>query len=247
MIFDNKIILVTGGSKGIGYTVAQEFLKEGAIVYINSRNIINLKKAKKKLQLISKNIKCLVGDLSKEKIVKKVFSEIIKDHQRIDIVVNCAGYSEAKKHENISLKDWYNMIDNNVTNTFLVSKEAIKFMKRKRYGKIVNVSSVAGRNRSKLAGVHYSLSKSAIITLTRQMGSEVAAFGININCIAPSQTETEMLKPFLNKKNKKNLISTIPIGRLAKTIDQARVILFLSSGQSDYMVGSIVDVNGGQV
>ena len=247
MSFDKKIVLITGGSKGIGYATAAEFLKLGAYVYICSRNLSTVNKAKDKLLRISNNISYLVGNLSKEKFVKKVFKTIIKNHKRIDIVVNCAGFSEAKKHEDISLENWYSMFDNNVTNTFLVSKEAIKFMKLKKFGKIINVSSIAGRNRSKLAGVHYSLSKSAIITLTRQMASEVASYGININCIAPSQTETDMLKPFLNKKKRIELIKNIPIGRLAKPIEQANIILFLASENSNYMIGSIIDVNGGQI
>ena len=185
--------------------------------------------------------------MSKEKDVKNVFKHIKTKFKKIDIVVNSAGISQNRQHFEISLKDWYLTIDNNITNTFLVTNYAIELMKKRRYGKIVNVSSIAGRNRSKLAGVHYSMSKSAVITLTRQIGAEVAPYGINVNCLCPSQTETDMLKPFLTPKNKKMLSNIIPIGRVAKPKEQAKVILFLASDDANYMVGSIVDVNGGQI
>jgi 3-oxoacyl-[acyl-carrier protein] reductase len=186
-------------------------------------------------------------DMSKETEVNDTFNYIEKKFSKLDIVVNSAGISQNRKYNEITMDDWKLTIDNNITNTFLVSVKAVELMKINNYGKIINVSSVAGRNRSKLAGLHYSLSKSAVITLTRQLGAEVAKYGINVNCLAPSQTSTEMLKPFLTEENLKMLSTTIPIGRVAEPKEQAKVILFLASDDAKYMVGSIVDVNGGQI
>lgn len=247
MKFKNKLVLITGGTSGIGLATAKEFLKEGAYVIINGRTKHKYSSIKKSLKEFEKQYEFVLADLSKKTAVDKLFIYINKKFKKIDIVVNSAGISENKKYNKISINDWYSVFDNNVTNTFLVSIKAIEMMRIKKYGKIINVSSVAGRNRSKLAGLHYSMSKSAVITITRQLAAEVARFGINVNCIAPSQTNTEMLKPFLTKKNIDMLSNIIPIGRIAEPEEQAKVILFLASEDSKYMVGSIVDVNGGQI
>lgn len=247
MRFKNKNVLITGGVSGIGLATAKEFLREGAHVIINSRSEKNFKKKYSSLEKISSSFELLTGDMSKEKDVNRIFGYIKKTYSKLDIVVNSAGISQNRKYNEISMKDWNIVIDNNITNTFLVSVKAIEMMRPKKYGKIINVSSVAGRNRSKLAGLHYSLSKSAVITLTRQLAAEVARYGINVNCLAPSQTNTDMLKPFLTSENKKLLSKIIPIGRVAEPVEQAKVILFLASDDASYMVGSIVDVNGGQI
>ena len=247
MRFENKVVFITGGTSGIGLAAAIEFSKEGATVIINSRKNIAKKKINSIFSVHSNKVHFVKGDMSKEDNVKKVIDSIHKKYKKLDIVVNSAGISQNRKYHQITLNDWYKIIDNNITNTFLVSKKAIEIMKPKKYGKIINISSVAARNRSKLAGLHYSLAKSAVITLTRQMGAEVASMGININCLAPSQTNTNMLKPFLTKKNKKLLADIIPLGRVAEPQEQAKVILFLASDDANYMVGSIVDVNGGQI
>ena len=247
MRFENKIVLITGGASGIGLAAAKEFLKEGAHVVINSRTKKKYNNISPSLKNISQSFEFISGDMSKEKDVNRAFRYIKNKFAQLDVVVNCAGISQNRKYNEITMKDWNLIIDNNITNTFLVAVKAIELMKPKKYGKIINISSVAGRNRSKLAGLHYSLSKSAIITLTRQLAAEVAIYGINVNCLAPSQTNTEMLKPFLTAKNKKMLSAMIPIGRVAEPEEQAKVILFLASDDASYMIGSIVDVNGGQI
>lgn len=247
MRFKDRIVFITGGASGIGLSCAKEFLKEGAYVIINSRSKNKYKLLSSSLKKTSNSYEFINGDMSKESDVKRIFKHIKNKFKKIDIVINSAGISQNRKHNEISIKDWYLTIDNNITNTFLVCKHAIELMKKKKYGKIINISSVAGRNRSKLAGVHYSMAKSAVITLTRQIGAEVASYGINVNCLAPSQTNTEMLKPFLTPKNKEMLSNMIPIGRVAEPEEQAKVVLFLASEDASYMVGSIVDVNGGQI
>lgn len=245
--FAGKTVFITGGASGIGLATAKEFLLEGAYVIINSRNKDRFSEISNEISIAGSKFEFLQGDMSKETEVNDAFKYIEKKFSKLDIVVNSAGISQNRKYNEITMHDWTLTFDNNVTNTFLVSVKAVELMKINNYGKIINVSSVAGRNRSKLAGLHYSLSKSAVITLTRQLGAEVAKYGINVNCLAPSQTSTEMLKPFLTEENLKMLSTTIPIGRVAEPVEQAKVILFLASDDAKYMVGSIVDVNGGQI
>jgi 3-oxoacyl-[acyl-carrier protein] reductase len=120
-------------------------------------------------------------------------------------------------------------------------------MKEKKYGKIINISSIAGRFRSGFAGAHYTCAKAGVIAFTRQLAYEVAGCNINVNVLCPGQTETGMLKSFLTPKSKKKLEESIPLGYIASPLQQAKVILFLASDDSNYMTGAAIDVNGGQL
>lgn len=246
--FLNKVVFVGGGSSGIGFAAAKAFLTEGAQVVICSRSKQRVSEAVK--QLNGNGKKGIIGevaDLSHENEVKKIFDRIFCQLGGFDILVNAAGISRAAKVEEISLQDWYYILNNNLTNTFLTCKHALKYMKKKKYGKIVNVASIAGRFRSQLAGIHYTCAKSAVIALTKQLSAEAGPFGINVNVLCPSQTRTEMLKPFLTGGRKQKLVRSIPLGYLASPEQQAHVILFLASEESNYMNGAVVDVNGGQL
>ena len=130
---------------------------------------------------------------------------------------------------------------------FLVASEAGRRMKVRGYGRIVNISSIAGRHRSPVSGVHYVSAKAGMIGLTRQMAFELAPFGVTVNVHCPSQTRTRMLGSTMSEDQQADLVSAIPVGRLAEIIDQVGPVLFLCSDASRYMTGSVIDVNGGQL
>jgi len=245
--FKNKVVLIAGGARGIGFATAKKFLQEGAHVVIFSKTRRNVQRAVKELKKIGSSISGEVGDISSEKTVVRITSKVVKEFKRIDVVVNAAGVSRPAQFEKISLKDWNYMLDNNLTNCFLMCKYVLKQMKKQKEGKVINVSSIAGRFRSKMAGAHYSCSKAAVITLTKQLAAEYGDFGININVVCPSQTMTDMLKPFLVGNAKSKLKKSIPLGYIASPEQQADVILFLASEEASYMTGAVVDVNGGQL
>jgi len=248
MKFKNKIAIITGGGSGIGLATAQSFAREGANVVICGRSKKVIQAAKRIKKNYSKqHIIYFILDVSSETQVINLTSNIYRQFGRIDILVNCAGVCDSGKIESISLEQWNYMLKNNLTNSFLCSKHVLPYMKKKKYGKIINVSSIAGRFRSKLAGIHYTCSKAALIAFTKQLAYEVAAYKINVNAICPSQTMTAMLKKFLSPKRKKALEGSIPLGYIALPKQQAAVILFLASDDSNYMTGSVVDVNGGQL
>ena len=149
--------------------------------------------------------------------------------------------------EEIDICDWHDVMTTNVTGVFLTCKIVLPYMKQNKSGKIVNVSSIAGRHRSPVSGVHYVASKAAIIGFTRQLAFEVAPFGINANTHCPSQTLTPMLRSSMSPEQIEQLEATIPLHRLASVEEQAGTILFLCSDASSYMSGAILDVNGGQI
>ena len=128
----------------------------------------------------------------------------------------------------------------------MICKSAIQIMKKKNGGRIVNVSSIAGRSKSVVSGVHYTSSKYGVIGLTKQLSNEVSKYNILVNCLCPSQTKTEMLVDSMNKSQLNKLLNSIPINRIAETEEQALPILFLCSDAASYISGATIDVNGGQ-
>lgn len=244
--FKNKSVIITGGGSGIGKAAALCFAREGANVAICGRNT-NVIKASGDLKMRYPGQKFIpfVGDASDEGDVIRLVKDALSKFGKIDILVNCAGVSEGGRVEDITLQNWCYVIENNLTNCFLTCKHVLPHMKKRRHGKIVNVSSVAGRFRSTLAGAHYTSAKAAVIAFTRQLAFEAARHNINVNAICPSQTDTPMLRKFLTPEKRRGLEESIPLGYIASPKQQAKVILFLASEDSDYMTGAIVDVNGG--
>lgn len=243
--FQNKVAIITGGGSGIGQATAKMFFERGASVIVAGRDkkVDNLAK---ELDPSGTRVLAIKLDLAEESQVKAMVEEAIKKFGQIDILVNSAGVSGGGKIDELSVEQW-NMINrNNGLTTFLCSKYAIREMKKRKYGKVVNVASIAGRFRGMTSGLHYAYAKSGIIGFTRQLGAEVARFGINVNCLAPSQTMTPMLRSLINDDIEKQLNEKIPLGYIAKPEQQAEVILFLSSDASNYMAGATIDVNGGQ-
>jgi 3-oxoacyl-[acyl-carrier protein] reductase len=160
-------------------------------------------------------------------------------------LINVAGINFCKKIEDISFEEWNNVLNTNLRSFFYIIKKSIPLMKSG--GRIVNVSSIAGRNKSIVSGVHYTSSKAGIIGLTRQLAHELGPKGINVNCTCPSQTLTPMLTESMTEKQLSKLSKSIPLSRVANVKEQVGPIVFLCSSLSSYLNGCIIDVNGGQI
>lgn len=229
--FQNKNVVVVGGSKGIGLEVAKQFVESGAIVTCLSRTRPELA-----------GVEFVECDISKPESIKSVFDNICD----IDFLINVAGTNLCEPIGILNVEEWDRVMDTNLRSFFLTCKYAIEKMITNSYGRIVNVSSIAGRSKSVVSGVHYTSSKAGIIGLTRQLSHEVSSKNILVNCVCPSQTLTEMLSESMTKQQIKQLESQIPIGRIASTVEQAKPILFLCSEASSYITGACLDINGGQ-
>jgi 3-oxoacyl-[acyl-carrier protein] reductase len=243
--YKNKNVLITGGAKGIGLETALQFAKFGANVSILSKTYY------KELETLFKPYKDRFEfyqiDVTDPSSVKQSISEIVKSQNKIDILVNNASIAVEGTLDKIDENDWDKVMNTNVKSYFLCTKEVINGMIKRKYGKIINVSSIAGRDKSILLGAAYSTSKAAIIGFTRHVASEVGKFGINVNCICPSQTYTPMLKEIFKKNQGLEDIvkNRNPLGYIAEPKQISSVILFLASDESNYINGSIVDINGG--
>jgi len=241
--FKGKVSVVTGAGSGIGKEVSIKLSDLGSTVILigRSKKVTDLEKKIKK-----KNVASYICDLSDEQSVKNLYKKIIKKYKKIDILINSAGVTASGNIDNTTSEDWQMINDNNGLNTFLCCKYFSKNMKKNKRGKIVNISSIAGRFRGRTSGLHYAYAKSGLIGFTRQLGAELAKWNINVNCFCPSQTMTSMLKSLITPAIKKELEQTIPLRRIATPQEQANVILFLVSEMSDYIAGAAIDSNGGQ-
>jgi len=245
----NKVAIVTGGSRGIGKAIVQLFAKEEAHLCVTALEKNRLETFVQSLR--EKNINCIgvVANSTREDEVKDMVNETVKTFGTVDILVNNAGGgSPLVSIEDIELEEWERIIRNNLTGTFICCKAVIPHMKRQKSGKIVNVSSVAGRFFSQLSGPNYASAKAAIHGLTRQLARELGSFNIMVNAVAPGTTLTERVeKKWLSrtKDHRDQILSRIPLGHLAQPEDIAGPVLFLASSLSNYVTGVTLDVNGG--
>ncbi|MDA8720875.1 SDR family oxidoreductase [Nitrosopumilus sp.] len=244
MKLHDKVVVVTGGSRGIGKAVSKLFVDEGAQVIITSKNITKLKQT-------AKEINCaffIDADIKNEKQVNRAINKIIEKFGRIDVLVNNAGIlPEQEKLDQIKETDWNEIIDVNLTGQFRFTKAVIPHMK-KNGGSIINMSSDAGlKTFEKFYADAYVASKAAMIMLTKSWALEYAADNIRVNCICASVVDTDMTKPFwLNTENKrKSTAKEHPLGRIGTGKDIAYASLYFASDDSSWTTGSILPVDGG--
>ena len=234
--FDGHNALVTGGTRGIGKAVVERLLTDGAQVTVLSRSddcpVVG-----------SLTVKC---DL---RFSDEIFMTInnLWCHSHFDILVNCAGIAPIAQLRKISVDKWNETLAVNLTAPFILSQLLANDMVGYGWGRIIYVSSIAGKIGSRLCGAHYSASKAALIGLTKHLARELGTRGITVNCVCPGQTDTDMLKPFLAGGGKERIEANIPLGRVATPEEVASVIAFLASGEASYVNGAIIDVNGGQL
>jgi 3-oxoacyl-[acyl-carrier protein] reductase len=243
MRFKNKVVIVTGASRGIGKATALAFGKEGANVVVNyvksetEANSVVLQIKKMGSKAIA--VKC---DVSNESSVKEMINKTVKEFGRLDILINNAGIVIDKPFANRTLDDWKRTLDTNLTGVFLCCKYASVQMLKQKAGKIVNVSS----NNAFVTPVEstdYNATKAGVVNLTKSLAKELGPY-ILVNCVAPGWVDTDMNKTlpkkFLEKEFEKQVIK-----RFSKPEEQANAILFLASDEASYITGSTLSVDGG--
>jgi glucose 1-dehydrogenase len=250
---ERRVAVVTGSSKGIGKAIALEFANAGYSVVINARNEEELKQAARD---ISKSIKdagkivSVPGDISQESVCISLIESAIKQFGRIDVLVNNAGIGgESKKINELTEKDWDEVIDINLKGAFLCTREAVKNMTKdannNRNYSIINISSVHEQT-PQPESAPYAASKGGMQMLTKTIALELAEKGIRINGIAPGAIATDMNKELLeNQKEKEKKEQEIPVHRIGQPKEIAKVALFLASDDASYVAGTTIYVDGG--
>jgi 3-oxoacyl-[acyl-carrier protein] reductase len=245
MTLEGRVALVTGAGKGIGKAIALAFAREQSHVVIN--DICPNQELKDVVSEISAyGVKGLPiqADVSKFEQVKDMIGHVERTFQRLDILVNNAGIIRRGTIETVTEEEWDQVIRVNLKGTFNCCKAVIDIMKRQRMGKIVNVSSVAGKMGDITSAPGYGPSKAAIDALTKTLARQLASYGINVNAVAPHAIETEMSAQWSEEK-RKSIIEAIPLKRLGKPEDVAEAVVFLASDKASFITGEVLDVNGG--
>ena len=237
---ENKNIIVTGASGGIGNSIVKKLNQAGANILASGTRIEKLEELKKNFE----NIKILKFDISQsDKIAEFIENATNELGGSLDGLVNNAGITQDNLAIRMSLEEWQKVININLTSTFLMSKFAIKKMLKNKSGKIVNITSVVGHT-GNLGQANYTASKAAIVAMSKSLAIEYAKKNININCISPGFIKTAMTDN-IDEKFKEVIVSKIPSARLGEPDDIANAVLFLTSDQSSYINGETIHVNGG--
>ena len=244
MTHKGKKAIVTGAAQGIGFAIAQRLAQEGAKVAICD---INLEKAKEQAVLLnSRGCDCEAfyvdaGDVSS---IQKMTNEVAESFSGIDILVNNAGILDSFSIENMTEENWDKVMRINLKSVFFASQAALKYLKKSSAGRILNISSLAGRMGGYETGMAYTASKGGILSITMGMARQLAPFGITVNSLCPGTTESELIKAW-SPEQIARLTARIPMGRLGQPQDMGAAAAFLTGDEAGFITGLFLDVNGG--
>jgi len=242
---ESKTALITGGARGIGRDISLSLSEKGFDIGINFR------KSKKEAEQLKREIEerfnrkvlLLKGDVSRRRDVQGMVRDFIKEFGRIDVLVNNAGITKDNLVIRLTENDFREVIDVNLIGTFLMTKEVIPYMLRRRSGSIINISSIVGIFGNK-GQTNYSASKAGIIGFSKSLAKEVASRNIRVNVIAPGFIETDMTDG-LPDEIKEKILKNIPLGRFGKPREVSHLVTFLASDESSYMTGQVFLIDGG--
>tara|TARA_B100000941_G_scaffold120022_1_gene84247 strand:- start:408 stop:1154 length:747 start_codon:yes stop_codon:yes gene_type:complete len=238
----NKTAIITGGAQGFGLDIAKKFLESGAKVIIWD---IDKNQLKKTIKILSnKNLSGFIIDVTNFKNVDKVVKKIIKN-SKIDILVNSAGITgPTTQLWNYKIKDWKNILEINLNGTFYCCKSIVPYMIKNKYGRIVNIASVSGKDGNANASA-YSSSKAGVLALTKSLGKELAKFNIAVNAITPAGAKTRILNQ-MTKKHVRQMLSKVPRGRFLELNELSSMVCWLSSEENSFSTAAVFDISGGR-
>ncbi len=244
----DKVVLMTGGSRGIGAAGAILFAKAGANVAITyqgseskASEVVN------EIRKLGRTAQAYKGDISKKEVVKSIVHDVHKEFGRIDILVNNAGIWTYGEIDTMKENVWDQTMAVNLKGTFLFCHYVVPIMKKQGRGSIINISSTAGQ-RGEAFHSHYAASKGGIISFTKSLSTELGKFNIRVNCVAPGWVDTDMSAGTLRREpTREEVRKSIPLGRIPAAEEIAGPILFLASELASHVTGEILNVNGGSV
>lgn len=242
----SKVAFITGATRGIGRAIALELAKEGYNIALNYRTENEaLETLKKEISELGVECYPVQGDVSKAEDSERMTKEIIEHFEQIDVLVNNAGITKDNLILRMKEEEFTDVINVNLVGTFNITKNVIKYMTKKRYGKIINLSSVVGIS-GNAGQSNYAASKAGIIGFTKSIAKELASRNITANAVAPGFIQTDMTN-VLKDEIKEAIEGTIPLKRLGTAEDVAKVVKFLASEESSYITGQVINVDGGML
>lgn len=243
----DRVAIVTGsGSKrGIGRTIALTLARQGAKIVVADLNMEGIEETVQAVKEAGGEALGVELNVTDQASVNAMVSKVLEAYGRIDILVNNAGISQKVTVQDMTLEDMTRIFTVNMFGLFLCTQAVLETMKKQKYGRIVNLSSVsAKRGGGVFGGAHYSASKAAVLGFSKNLAREVAQDGITVNCVAPGLVNTDIWKS-LDEQTVKSVIAGIPMGRPGETEEIAAAIAFLASDEAAYITGEEIDINGG--
>jgi 3-oxoacyl-[acyl-carrier protein] reductase len=242
--FKGQTVIVTGGTRGIGRSIAESFLKTGARVIVTySSNEAAAAKFKQESSQYTENIDVQKCDVAKYKEVENFFEYIDKKYEGFEVLVNNAGIRKDAVLAMMKESEWHDVLEVNLSGVFYMCKFAVMSLMRKRYGRIINITSPSGKYGFE-GQANYAASKAGLIALTKTLSKEVARRGITVNCVSPGFIATELIDD-LPKELRDSYIAQVPLKRFGRPEEVAVCVLFLASKEASYVNGATLEVTGG--
>lgn len=242
--FHNRVAIITGAARGLGRASAERFHERGASVVVHVRDQA---RADAFARSLGERAYGVSGDLANEGVPEGIVKRALDRFGRVDILVNNAALALTTRFPDLEADEWRAALEVNLTAPFLLTKAALPAMKAQQYGRIVNVSSSAGRTVSTLGGAHYTASKAGLLGLTRAAAKELGKFGITVNAVCPGMIDTELTRESASQEVLERLAATYPVPRLGTAVEVADLICFVASEDAGYITGTSLDITGGDL
>jgi NAD(P)-dependent dehydrogenase (short-subunit alcohol dehydrogenase family) len=239
-----RVALVTGAARGLGLATAERLAARGAAVAVNVRDS---ERAEAAARSLGDRGFAVSGDLGNPADLQSIVDRTLDRFGRLDILVNNAAVALSTRFEQITEEEWRRTFEINVTAVFLLTRAVLPAMKRQGHGRIINLSSTAGKTVSTLGGAHYTASKAALQGLTRAAAKELGPYGITVNAVCPGLFDTELTREHATPEQLEAAAKSFPIRRLGEAVEVADLICFLASDAAGYITGASLDINGGDL
>jgi 3-oxoacyl-[acyl-carrier protein] reductase len=242
--FAGRVAIVTGAARGLGRAAAERLYERGASVAVNVRDRA---RAESLAQSLGERALAVPGDIAAAGVPEEIVRATVERFGRIDILVNNAAFARSTRFPSLSAEEWREALEVNLTAPFLFTKAVMPVMKAQNYGRIVNISSTAGRTVSTLGGAHYTASKAGLLGLTRASAKELGQYGITVNAVCPGMIDTELTHENATDELLTKLAAGFPVPRLGTSLEVADLICFAASEAAGYITGASFDINGGDL
>jgi NAD(P)-dependent dehydrogenase (short-subunit alcohol dehydrogenase family) len=248
--FAGRVALITGAARGLGLAAAERFLAGGARVVINVRRPEQAAAVAARMGESDgggERVLVLPGDVASSATVRAMVAQTLDSFGRLDVLVNNAAAAFSTRFEQIGEEEWRRAVDVNLTAAFLCIQAALPAMKANGYGRVVNLSSTAGKSVSTLGGAHYTASKAGLLGLTRAAAKELGPHGVTVNAVCPGLIDTELTREHATPEQLAVHARSFPVQRLGTAAEVAELICFLASERAGYITGAAIDINGGDL
>jgi NAD(P)-dependent dehydrogenase (short-subunit alcohol dehydrogenase family) len=242
--FNGRVAVITGAARGLGRAVATRLYQRGASVAVNARD---RERAESVARELGERALAVAGDVSAPGVPEEIVRRTLDRFGRIDVLVNNAALPLTTRFEQLTVEEWRQALEVNLTAPFLLIKAVLSAMKAQHYGRVVNISSTAGRMVSTLGGAHYTTSKTGLLGLTRAAAKELGRYGITVNAVCPGMIDTELTRETAPPEVLERLAQGYPVPRLGTSLEVADLVCFAASEAAGYITGASLDINAGDL